>query len=86
MSSIYLDDYSQEDLIYYENNPRNYSEIKHIEKPKNKANIELQPDFNKKGEKVALFRLTLPVQDNALKIDIIINDELYKKIGEQFKK
>ncbi len=76
--TIYLDDYSKEDII----NDIIFSEGKNVNKPEMiKPNIMLKTDYNKKGQKVAVFTLIIPVHENTLTIDILINDELYKKIG-----
>jgi hypothetical protein len=78
IKTIYLDDYSKEDIIndivFTEENNKNRPEMI-------KPNIMLKTDYNKKGQKVAVFTLIIPVQENTLTIDILINDELYKKIG-----
>jgi hypothetical protein len=77
--TIYLDDYSKEDIIndivFSKENNKNRPEMV-------KPNIMLKTDYNKKGQKVAVFTLIIPVHDNTLTIDILINDELYKKIGD----
>ena len=76
--TIYLDDYSKEDIIndiiLSEGNTKHKAEMI-------KPNIMLKTDYNKKGQKVAVFTLIIPVQENTLTIDILINEELYKKIG-----
>ena len=74
--TIYLDDYSKEDIIkdIVFSSDKNKPEMI-------KPNIMLKTDYNKKGQKVAVFTLIIPVQENALTIDILINEELYKKIG-----
>jgi hypothetical protein len=77
--TIYLDDYSKEDII----NDIIFSEEKNKNRPEMiKPNIMLKTDHNKKGQKVAVFTLIIPVHENTLTIDILINDELYKKIGD----
>lgn len=78
--TIYLDDYSSEDIINdiifkkQSTQPKLLNTIK--------PNIMLKTDYNKKGQKVAIFTLVIPVHENTLTIDILINDELYKKIGD----
>ncbi len=76
--TIYLDDYSKEDII----NDIIFSEEKKNRPEMIKPNIMLKTDHNKKGQKVAVFTLIIPVHENTLTIDILINDELYKKIGD----
>lgn len=76
--TIYLDDYSKEDVI----NDIVFTEENNKTRPEMvKPNIMLKTDYNKKGQKVAVFTLIIPVHENTLTIDILINDELYKKIG-----
>lgn len=78
MKTIYLDDYSTEDTII--NNIR-YPPDDMKKTEMIKPNIMLKTDYNKTGQKVAVFTIIIPVQDNNLTIDILINEELYQKIG-----
>lgn len=94
-NELYLDDYSLEDIInnkmlkFIDNND-NYDEdndnIIDIDNKKiNKPSISMKPNYNSKGEKVVVFSINIPIKKNGLKIDILINDEMYKNIGKHFK-
>jgi hypothetical protein len=46
----------------------------------------MKSDFNSKGEKIVIFSINIPLKrKDALKIDILINDDMYKNIGKHFK-
>jgi hypothetical protein len=93
--NIYLDDYSMEDIIdllkFVKNNEDNNDiDIDNNDNDKeenieNKPSFSMKPNFNSKGEKVVVFSINIPIKKNGLKIDILINDEMYKNIGKQFK-
>jgi len=83
-NNLYLDDYSKEDnidlpLLIQSKNIKN---IKNEPKP----SIDLKPEINSKGEKVVVFSINIPIKNekNLLKIDILINDNMYKDIGKHF--
>jgi hypothetical protein len=97
--NIYLDDYSMEDIVDIlkfvktnesdneSDNDSNDIETKE-EKPANKPSFTMKPNFNSKGEKIVVFSINIPLNNklkNGLKIDILINDEMYKNIGKHFK-
>ncbi len=93
-NELYLDDYSNEDIInkkilqIIENRTENYDTDTDIETDKNdkknKPSISMKPNYNSKGEKVVVFSVNIPLKKNGLKIDILINDEMYKNIGKYF--
>ena len=75
----------------------NDEEIK--EKKDKKPSFIIKPDFNSKGEKVVIFSINIPLNNrlnnklnhglnhglnNGLKIDILINDEMFKNIEKHF--
>ncbi len=83
-NNLYLEDYSNEDDI---NLPEliESKKIKKIEESL-KPSINLKPEVNSKGEKVVVFSINIPIKNkkNLLKIDILINDNMYKDIGKHF--
>lgn len=91
---LYLDDYSMEDIIDLLKLKKNLEvndseeEIKEeIKKPDNKPSFTMKPNYNSKGEKIVVFSINIPLNNklkDGLKIDILINDEMYKNIGKQF--
>ena len=88
--NIYLDDYSTEDIIdllklakYTDNIDSEEIESKE-EKSDNKPSFVIKPNYNSKGEKVVIFSINIPLKKNGLKIDILINDEMFKNIGKHF--
>jgi hypothetical protein len=86
-NELYLDDYSNEDIINKKileiiENKTDSDDIE-IEKT-NKPSISMKPNYNSKGEKVVVFSINIPLKKNGLKIDILINDEMYKNIGKHF--
>ena len=95
--NIYLDDYSTEDIVdilkfIKTNESENENESEEIdskeEKSSNKPSFSMKPNFNSKGEKIVVFSINIPLNNkfkNGLKIDILINDEMYKNIGKHFK-
>ena len=98
--NVYLDDYSMEDIIDLlkfvktnedenEDENENENEIDNKEeKTTNKPSFSMKPNFNSKGEKIVVFSINIPLNNkfkNGLKIDILINDEMYKNIGKHFK-
>ena len=93
-NELYLDDYSMEDIInkniiqLIENKTEGYDIDTDIETDKNektnKPSISMKPNYNSKGEKVVVFSINIPLKKNGLKIDILINDEMYKNIGKHF--
>lgn len=94
---LYLDDYSMEDIIdlslsLLSNNNHNDDHINDIDNniievktKENKPSFELKSNYNSKGEKIVVFSINIPLKKNGLKIDILINDEMYKNIGKHFK-
>jgi hypothetical protein len=83
MNNLYLDDYSSEDIIQ----PVNNNICNDIEEVKNnKPSVSMKSDYNSRGEKIVLFRINIPLkkENEALTIDILINDEMYKNIGKHF--
>ena len=94
---LYLDDYSMEDIIdlslsLLSNNNHNDDHINDIDDniievktKENKPSFELKSNYNSKGEKIVVFSINIPLKKNGLKIDILINDEMYKNIGKHFK-
>jgi hypothetical protein len=95
---FYLDDYSMEDIlkkfnlvdanIESEENTEELSDSSDTneEPQKDKPSFSMKPNFNSKGEKVVVFSIKIPLKSNELKIDILINNEMYKNIGKHFKK
>ncbi len=75
-NSVYLDDYSNEDII--ENN----LDIEDINS--NKPKISLKSDYNSKGEKIVVFTINIPLKNEEFTIDILINNDMYKNIGKHF--
>ncbi len=81
MNDLYLEDFSNEDIIK--------KNIINTEPPsddniKIKPTINLKPEVNNKGEKVVVFSINIPFDEESFKIDIMINDDLYKNIGKYF--
>ena len=85
-NTLYLDDYSMEDIINILNN--NNDDMHDIdskeEKTETKPSFSMKPNFNSKGEKVLIFSINIPLKKNGLKIDILINDDMYKDISKYF--
>ena len=83
-NNLYLDDYSNEDNIDLPELIQ-YKKQKQIE-TEPKPSIDLKPEINSKGEKVVVFSINIPIKNkkNLLKIDILINDNMYKDIGKHF--
>jgi hypothetical protein len=81
MNNIYLDDYSNADSIEL---PKLINTIKL--KTQQNPSINLKSDINSKGEKVVVFSINIPIKNkkNLLKIDILINNDMYKDIGKHF--
>ncbi len=75
-NELYLDDYSNEDII--EKN----LDIEDINQ--NKPQISLKPDYNSKGEKIVVFSINIPLKNEDFKIDILINNDMYRNIGKHF--
>ena len=95
---LYLDDYSMEDIIdliklsndnNHDNNNHHINDINNdiieVKTKENKPSFELKSNYNSKGEKIVVFSINIPLKKNGLKIDILINDEMYKNIGKHFK-
>ena len=54
-----------------------------------KPSFTMKPNYNSKGEKIVVFSINIPLNNkykNGLKIDILINNEMYKNISKYFKK
>ncbi len=92
---FYLDDYSAEDILkklnFIESENMNDSEdsIESLDDKKEtdtKPSFSMKPNYNSKGEKVVVFSIKIPLKNNGLKIDILINNDMYKNIGKHFKK
>ncbi len=89
-NQLYLDDYSNEDIInknIYQTNEKDDIDTDteyHNKTDKNKPSISMKSNYNSKGEKVVVFSVNIPLKKNGLKIDILINDEMYKNIGKYF--
>jgi hypothetical protein len=65
----------------------NSSEENKENKEKNtKPSFSMKPNYNSKGERVVVFSINIPLKNNGLKIDILINNDMYKNIGKHFKK
>ena len=81
-NNLYLDDYSNEDNIDLPELIKYKKQIENEPKP----SINLKPEINSKGEKVVVFSINIPIKNkkNLLKIDILINDNMYKDIGKHF--
>ena len=75
MNSLYLDDYSNEELLDF------YTNINIKSKPKPKPTIIIKPNINIKGDKTAILSVSIPINNDKFTIDIIINNEMYKNIG-----
>jgi hypothetical protein len=86
MNSVYLDDYSNEEKIDH-NIMENELNNQKIENKSNKPGFNLKPDYNSKGERIVVFSINIPLkkENDALTIDILINDDMYKNIGNHFK-
>jgi hypothetical protein len=87
-NELYLDDYSMEDIINKKiiqiiENKTEHDDDDNDDKT-NKPSISMKPNYNSKGEKVVVFSINIPLKKNGLKIDILINDEMYKNIGKYF--
>ncbi len=90
INNLYLDDYSTEDIInkkileIYDDNEEIIDNKDKYNKD-NKPSFTMKSNYNSKGEKVVVFSINIPLKKNGLKIDILINDEMYKNIGKHFK-
>jgi hypothetical protein len=94
---LYLDDYSMEDIIdlslslLSNNNINDHindhidNDIIEVKTKENKPSFALKSNYNSKGEKIVVFSINIPLKKNGLKIDILINNEMYKNIGKHFK-
>lgn len=81
---LYLDDYSTEDIIDLLKLAKyNEEEIKE-EKNETKPSFIIKPNYNSKGEKIVIFSINIPLKKNGLKIDILINGDMYKDISKYF--
>jgi hypothetical protein len=84
-NNIILTDSENENEIEMENEKKikKKSEVK----PQVKPQVNLKPDYNSKGEKIVVFSINIPLKHNndSITIDILINSEMYKKIGTHFK-
>ena len=99
-NELYLDDYSMEDILKTINskymdydidtidNIDNDNDNSENEENKNKPTFTMKPNYNSKGEKIVVFSINIPLNNkfkNGLKIDILINNEMYKNIGKHLK-
>jgi hypothetical protein len=96
---FYLDDYSMEDILKnftynqddnQDNNQDYDSQDSNQENDNNKDTCDkpsftMKPNYNSKGEKVVVFSINIPLKKNGLKIDILINNEMYKNMGKHLK-
>ena len=86
---FYLDDYSTEDILKNICLNEDYSLNDIIENEKDtddsKPTFSMKPNYNNKGEKVVVFSINIPFKKNGIKIDILINNEMYKNIGKHLK-
>ena len=75
MNYLYLDDYSNIEILKldYMNEKKNEN-IDPI--------INLYSDVNKKNEKIAVINITIPIKNKIITIDLLINNNIYKKIGK----
>ncbi len=84
-----IDDNSEDKIEDY-NSEDNNSEDNDSEDNKNtqkdKPSFTMKPNYNTKGEKVVVFSIKIPLKNNGLKIDILVNDKMYKNMGKYFKK
>ncbi len=78
---------SEEDNINSEDNSEDDKNNSSNSMSNNKPSFTIKPHFNSKGEKIVIFSINipLPLKKNGLKIDILINDEMYKNIGRHLK-
>ena len=76
MNYIYLDDYSDIDNI------RDDYEYDSNNNHANKPIINLHSDINKNNEKLAVFNIILPIKDNIITIELLIDNHIYKNIGK----
>jgi isocitrate dehydrogenase len=96
---FYLDDYSTEDILkkisFIDTNIESEESIEMLseseddtekQKKTDKPSFTMKPNYNSKGEKVVVFSINIPLKNNGLKIDILINNEMYKNMGRHFKK
>jgi len=90
---FYLEDYSMEDILknyinYKEDDDTDMNEEKEITINQDKPSFTIKPNFNSKGEKIIVFSINIPLNKNknGLKIDILINNQMYKNMGKHFKK
>jgi hypothetical protein len=92
MSILYLDDYSDEDIIYLKKSEipddiENTDDIEYKDESKYiKPIINMKSDYNSIGERVVVFSVNIPLKNDLFKIDIVINNDLYKNIGKHFNK
>jgi hypothetical protein len=75
MNYLYLDDYSNIEILKLdymnENKNENMDPI-----------INLYSDVNKKNEKIAVINISIPIKNKIITIDLLINNNIYKKIGK----
>lgn len=96
---FYLDDYSMEDIlkkINFIESEENIEELSEEDSDNNsednkknhkdKPSFTMKPNYNSKGERVVVFSINIPLKNNGLKIDILVNNEMYKNMGKHFKK
>ncbi len=94
---FYLDDYSMEDLLKKITN-QDYNDYQDLDSDNNmqsinnneeinkdKPSFTMKPNYNSKGERVVVFSINIPLKKNGLKIDILINNEMYKNMGKHLK-
>jgi hypothetical protein len=89
---FYLDDYSMEDILKNITYNEDSDDIESQDNQENdnnntdsKPSFTMKPNYNSKGEKVVVFSINIPLKKNGLKIDILINNEMYKNMGKHLK-
>jgi hypothetical protein len=84
-NNLYLDDYSMEDIINKKRVEISDDNEEITDDKDTKPSFTMKPNYNSKGEKIVVFSINIPLKKNGLKIDILINDEMYKNIGKYLK-
>jgi hypothetical protein len=77
---------SDKSIENYSESEDNIDDDSEKQKKTDKPSFTMKPNYNSKGEKVVVFSINIPLKNNGLKIDILINNEMYKNMGRHFKK
>jgi hypothetical protein len=77
---------SDKSIENYSESEDNIEDDTEKQKKTDKPSFTMKPNYNSKGEKVVVFSINIPLKNNGLKIDILINNEMYKNMGRHFKK